>query len=83
MPADKDLQIQLLQQMLEQQQKYIESLEARNKEQEATIADLRSAIDELHSLKANLEETIAEFKRKFFGTGSEKTPSDTEPSSDR
>lgn len=83
MPADKDLQIQLLQQMLEQQQKYIESLEARNIEQEATIADLRSAIDELRSLKANLEETIAEFRRKFFGTGSEKTPSDTEPSSDR
>ena len=36
-------------------------------------ADLRKLVDELQSLKANLEETLKEFQRQFFGVRSEKT----------
>lgn len=51
----------------------IESQAARLAEQEATIKELRATIDELRTLKANLEETLNEFKRQFFGIRSEKT----------
>ena len=56
-----------------------EQLKSRNKEQEATIADLRITIADLritiadlHVMVANLNETLDEFRRKFFGTSSEK-----------
>ncbi len=45
---------------------------ARIQEQEETIRELRAVIGELRVLKANLEETIEEFRRKFFGVRSEK-----------
>ncbi|MCM1225628.1 MAG: IS66 family transposase [Lachnospiraceae bacterium] len=51
----------------------IKQMEARILEQEQTIADLRSLVDELRLLKAGLEETLEEFKRQLFGTKSEKT----------
>ncbi len=57
----------------------IETQASRIKEQEETIKELRSIIDELHSVTANLEETIAEFKRQFFGVKSEKTSKKEEP----
>ena len=58
MPFDKDEMIQILIQT--------------NKEQERTIEDLRNTIRELRITVANLNETLDEFKRKFFGTSREK-----------
>jgi transposase len=49
-------------------------------EKDATIADLRELVDELQSLKANLEETLNEFRRQFFGVSSEKTAADKQKS---
>ena len=46
---------------------------SRIADQEATIKELRIMVDELRSLKANLEETLEEFRRQFFGVRSEKT----------
>ena len=51
----------------------IETQASRIKEQEETIKELRLMVDELRSLKANLEETLNEFRRQFFGIKSEKT----------
>ena len=45
----------------------IETQASRIREQEATIKELREMVDELRSLKANLEETLNEFRRQFFG----------------
>ena len=41
----------------------IETQASRIKEQEETIKELRLMVDELRSLKANLEETLEEFRR--------------------
>ena len=51
----------------------IETQASRIADQEATIKELRSMVDELRSLKANLEETLEEFRHQFFGVRSEKT----------
>lgn len=51
----------------------IEQQTSRIEEQETTIKELRVMVDELRSLKANLEETLEEFRRQFFGVCSEKT----------
>lgn len=51
----------------------VETQASRIAEQEATIKELRIMVDELRSLKANLEETLEEFRRQFFGVRSEKT----------
>ncbi|MBR5317531.1 MAG: IS66 family transposase [Lachnospiraceae bacterium] len=51
----------------------IETQASRIKEQEETIKELRLMVDELRSLKANLEETLEEFRRQVFGVKSEKT----------
>jgi uncharacterized coiled-coil DUF342 family protein len=65
----------------------IETQAARLNEQDATIKDLRATIgglratieglnttvDELRSTRANLEETLEEFRRQFFGVRSKKT----------
>lgn len=51
----------------------IETQASRIREQEETIKELRLMVDELRSLKANLEETLEEFRRQFFGVKSEKT----------
>ena len=53
----------------------IETQASRIKEQEETIHELRKMVAELQSLKANLEETLEEFRRQFFGVKSEKTSS--------
>jgi transposase len=63
----------LLRSIIEQQKAYIQLQETRMAEKDATIADLRKLVDELQSLKANLEETLNEFRRQFFGVSSEKT----------
>lgn len=68
-------QIKMLQAIVEQQQAYIKAQDERMAEKDATIADLRKLVDELQSLKANLEETLEEFRRQFFGVRSEKTKS--------
>lgn len=62
-------------------QMVIETQASRIKEQEETIKELRSMVNELRSLKANLEETLEEFRRQFFGVKSEKssTPKQEEP----
>lgn len=62
----KEDQIRLMQTIIDQQEKRI-------REKDAVIADLRKLVDELQSLKANLEETLKEFQRQFFGVRSEKT----------
>lgn len=62
----KEDQIKLMQTIIDQQEKRI-------REKDAVIADLRKLVDELQSLKANLEETLKEFQRQFFGVRSEKT----------
>ena len=62
----KEDQIKLMQTIIDQQEKRIQ-------EKDAVIADLRKLVDELQSLKANLEETLKEFQRQFFGVRSEKT----------
>lgn len=51
----------------------IETQASRIAEQEATIQELRDMVEELRSLRANLEETLEEFRRQFFGVRSEKT----------
>ena len=61
-------QHKLQQAMLEQQNAYIELQDKRIAEKDAAIADLRKLVDELQSLKANLEETLAEFRRQFLGS---------------
>lgn len=66
MPVNADEYIRL-------QGETIKQMQARILEQEQTIADLRSLVDELRLLKAGLEETLEEFKRQLFGTKSEKT----------
>lgn len=66
-------QLRLMQAIIEQQKAYIQMQEARMAEKDATIADLRKLVDELQSLKANLEETLKELRRQFFGISSEKT----------
>lgn len=73
MPANKEEHIRLLEAMVEQMQAHIQSQDARILEQEQTIANLRSLVDELRLLKAGLEETLEEFRRQLFGTKSEKT----------
>ena len=55
----------------------IETQASRITEQETTIQQLQSIIDELRSIKANLEETLEEFRRQIFGVSSEKTSSET------
>ena len=51
----------------------IETQASRISEQEALIKDLQETVAELRSLKANLEETLEEFRRQLFCTKSEKT----------
>ena len=51
----------------------IETQASRIRDQEETIKELRAMVDELRSLKANLQETLEEFRRQFFGVRSEKT----------
>lgn len=60
----------------------IETQASRIQEQEATIKELRQMVDELRSLKANLEETLEELRRQFFGVRSEKTPREEKASSE-
>ena len=59
----------------------IKTQASRIREQEATIKELREMVDELRSLKANLEETLNEFRRQFFGVKSEKTSQKQTPDS--
>lgn len=73
-------QMKLLQTVVDQQQNYIQAQnalvaekDARMAEKDETIAELRKLVEELQSLKANLEETLREFKRQLFGTASERT----------
>ena len=63
---DKDEKIAL-------QQMVIDSLTTRLKDQEQSNQELQATIADLRSLVANLQETINEFKRQFFGIKSEKT----------
>lgn len=53
--------------------KMVETQASRIMEQENTIRELRETISDLRSLKANLEETLEELRRQFFGIRSEKT----------
>ncbi len=70
--GSQEEQFHLMQMVIEQQKSYIQMQEERMAEKDATIADLRALVGELQSLKANLEETLEEFRRQFFGVRSEK-----------
>jgi len=70
---DTNEQNRLLNTIIEQQKMHIQTQDDRIREQEATITELRKLVDELRSLKANMEETLNEFRRQFFGISSEKT----------
>lgn len=59
----------------------VETQASRLKDQEETIKELRLMVNELRSLKANLEETLEEFRRQFFGIKSEKTSQNTKDDS--
>ena len=59
--------------IIEQQKAQIQLQETRIQEKDETIKELRALVDELRSLKANLEETINEFRRSIYGVSSEKT----------
>ena len=72
MPVNSEDMIQLLMKTNADQ-------EERLKEKDQTISDLRATVEELcntvtdlRSTIANLNETLDEFKRKLFGTSSEK-----------
>ena len=73
MSMDFKEQIQLLNTIIEQQKAQIQLQETRIQEKDETIKELRALVDELRSLKANLEETINEFRRSIYGVSSEKT----------
>jgi len=73
MPVNADEYIRLQGETIKRMEAHIQSQDARILEQEQTIADLRSLVDELRLLKAGLEETLEEFKRQLFGVKSEKT----------
>lgn len=47
-----------------------------NKEQKETMADFRATIKPLQATIVNLNETLDEFKREFFGISSEKASRD-------
>jgi len=66
-------QVKFLQTIIEQQQAQIELLNRMVDEKDGTIAELRELVDTLQSVKANMEETLAEFRRQFFGVASEQT----------
>ena len=70
---DKDDQIRMMQEIIEQQKQNTRLMEERLAEKDETIAELRKLITELQSMKANLEETLEEFRRQLFGVRSEKT----------
>ena len=53
----------------------IEAQASRIREQEENIHELSKMVAQLQSLKANLEETLEEFRRQFYGVKSEKTSS--------
>ena len=68
MPVNPEDMIQLLMKTNAEQ-------EERLKEKDQTISDLRATVEELRNTVTDLRSTIAnlnEFKRKFFGTSSEK-----------
>lgn len=70
---DNEEQLKLLHTIIGQQKAHIQAQEARLAEKDAAITDLRKLVDELISLKVNLEETLRELRRQFFGASSEKT----------
>ena len=74
MPVDYEAHVKLLNTIIEQQA-------ARINEQDLTIKELRTLVDELRSLKVNLEETLQTFSRQLFGTKSEKSASKKEDNS--
>lgn len=53
----------------------IETQASRIRKQEENIHELSKMAAQLQSLKANLEETLEEFRRQFYGVKSEKTSS--------
>ncbi len=77
--GNRDEQIRLMQMVIEQQNLQIQMQEKRMAEKDAMIADLRALVGELQSLKANLEETLEEFRRQLFGVRSEKAKKQPQP----
>ena len=59
---------------MDQTDALIEALKAIIEQKDQQIADLRKLTESLQATIVNLNETIEEFRRKFFGVSSEKTP---------
>lgn len=68
--GSQEEQLHWMQTVIDQQKSYIQMQQERMAEKDATIADLRALVEKLQSLKANLEETLEEFRRQFFGVRS-------------
>ena len=58
---------------MDQTDALIEALKAIIEQKDQQIADLRKLTESLQATIVNLNETIEEFRRKFFGVSSEKT----------
>lgn len=71
--ASNDNNTRMLEMIIETQAARLNEQDATIKDLRATIEGLRSTVDDLRSIKANLEETLEEFRRQFFGVRSEKT----------
>ena len=65
--------IQMLKERLKEKDETIATLQATIENLEATVKILQENAVDLKATIANLTETLDEFKRKFFGTSSEKS----------
>ena len=73
MAVDYEKLVSMLEEKVSSQGEFIALLQKQLEERDSTISDLKSLVNTLNATVANLNETIDEFRRKFFGTSSEKT----------
>lgn len=72
MPVNPEDMIQLLMKTNADQEERLKEKDQTISDLRATVEELRNTVTDLRSTIANLNETLDEFKRKLFGTSSEK-----------
>ena len=72
MPVNPEDMIQLLMKTNADQEECLKEKDQTISDLRATVEELRNTVTDLRSTIANLNETLDEFKRKLFGTSSEK-----------
>ena len=72
MPVNPEDMIQLLMKTNADQEERLKEKDQTLSDLRATVEELRNTVTDLRSTIANLNETLDEFKRKLFGTSSEK-----------